>query len=226
MRRFTLATLAVAYCISMLGPGNVLADFKTGMDAYRAGDFPRAIQEFKADKSKFSYFNLCIMYYRGQGVKADPQQGIEYGKKAAKLGHPKAAMFLGTLYDKGENVPKDPATAGKWYLRAAELGDVNGQFNVGLMYTNGEGLEKNREKAVKWLKKSAAQGHIMAGKTLKVMGEEVPKAAAVQIEKQKGKPKRMVPIEGAGEKPVNEQPVKEQPVKEQPAKEQPVEPSK
>jgi len=182
-----LSTLTLAVCIAGLTTGAVLADYNTGLKAYRNKDYSRALKEFKASDSKDSNYNLGVMYFKGEGVKADHLQGLEYFKKAAEQGHMNAQFILGSLYDKGEDVLQDRAVAAKWYRKAAEQGHAQAQFNLGLMYTNGEGVEKDRQQAVLWLKKAAHQGHKGAGKLLGVMGEEVPKAARSGAPKDKPK---------------------------------------
>ena len=172
-----LSILTVSVCILGITAGVVLADYNAGLKAYRNKDYGRALKEFKTSGSKDSNYNLGVMYFKGEGVKADRLQGLEYFKKAADQGHMNAQFILGTMYDKGEDVLQDRAFAARWYRKAAEQGHAQAQFNLGLMYTNGEGVEKDRKQAVPWLKKAASQGHKGAGKLLGVMGEEVPKAA-------------------------------------------------
>lgn len=205
--KILLVTMVCAMCIATLGSVDAHAEYKAGMRAYQAGDFARALKEFKTDKSKEAQFSLGVMHFKGQGVKADPKQSIEYFRKAAERGHANAAFLLGTIYDKGESVAKDVPVAAKWYLMAAEKGHSEAQFNVGTMYTNGEGIEKNRTEAVKWLKKAANQGHARAGKLLGVMGEDIPKAARAAIEKESRMPARQSPIHGAdGQMPAGQKP--------------------
>ena len=175
--------LLIAVAVSALTSAICMADYNAGLKAYDAKNYGQAMKEFKADGSKNSNYNLGVMYYKGQGVKVDHRQGLEYFKKAADQGHVNAQFVLGNLYDKGEDVLQDRAVAAKWYRKAAEQGHAQAQFNLGLMYTNGEGVEKDRQEAVVWLKKSARQGHKGAGKLLAVMGEEVPKAASPKASK-------------------------------------------
>ncbi len=180
-----LSMLTLSVCIAGLSTGAVLADYNNGIKAYRNKDYGRAMKEFKASDSKDSNYNLGVMYFKGEGVKADRLQGLELFKKAAEQGQMNAQFILGTLYDKGEDVLQDRAVAARWYRKAAEQGHVQAQFNLGLMYTNGEGVEKNRKQAVPLLKKAARQGHKGAGKLLGVMGEEVPREAKPNAAKDK-----------------------------------------
>lgn len=172
-----LSTLTLTVCLAGVLTGPVLANYNSGLKAYNNKDYAQALKEFKATGNKDSNYNLGVMYFKGQGVKPDHQQGLEYFKKAAEQGHANAQFILGTLYDKGDDVLQDRAVAAKWYRKAADQGHAQAQFNLGLMYTNGEGVEKDRAQAVLWLNKAARQGHTGAGKLLGVMGEEVPKAA-------------------------------------------------
>mgnify|MGYP001398951901 CR=1 FL=1 len=175
MRKYFKIAAVVSGLTLLAAP--VLADYKTGLGAYRVRDYKRAMKEFKADPTRDSQFNLGVMYFKGEGVKADPIEGIEWFRKAAEKGHVQAQFLLGTMFDAGKDVAQDRAAAAKWYLKAADQGHVQAQFNLGLMYTNGEGVEKDREKAVVWLKKAAGNGHRDAGRLLKTMGEEVPAQA-------------------------------------------------
>src|SRR5450631_2407234 len=136
----------------------VLADYKTGMAAYRVHNYKSALKEFKADQTRESQYNLGVMYFKGEGVKADHLEGIEWFRKAADQGHPQAQFLLGTMYDGGKDVAMDRAAAAKLYRKAAEQGHLQAEFNLGLMYVNGEGVEKDRNKAVVWLKKAARSG--------------------------------------------------------------------
>lgn len=179
------STLMASVFIAGLTTGAVLADYNIGIKAYRNKDYARALKEFNAAGSKDSNYNLGVMYFKGEGVKADHLQGLEFFKKAAEQGQMNAQFILGTLYDKGEDVIQDRAVAAGWYRKAAEQGHTQAQFNLGLMYTNGEGVEKDRKQAVPWLKKAARQGHKGAVKLLGVMGEEVPRAAKAKAIKDK-----------------------------------------
>jgi TPR repeat protein len=154
-----------------------LADYKAGLAAYRVKDYKKALKEFKADPTPASNYNLGVMYFKGEGVKADHLEGIEWFRKSAEKGYAQAQYVLGTIYDGGKDVALDRVVAAKWYRKSAEQGHLQSQFNLGMMYVNGEGVEKDRNKAVLWLKKAARGGHKDAGKLLKTMGEEVPPQA-------------------------------------------------
>jgi uncharacterized protein len=171
---FTIAAVMTGLILAAVP---VLADYQTGLGAYRVHDYKWAMKEFKAAKDRDSQYTLGVMYYKGEGVKADHLEGIEWFRKAAAQGHAQAQFLLGTFYDAGKDVVQDRAAAAKWYRKAAEKGHTQAMFNMGLMYVNGEGVEKDRNMAVLWLKKAAHDGHQDAGRLLKTMGEEVPAQA-------------------------------------------------
>ena len=154
-----------------------LADFNAGMQAYRQKDYNRAIKEFKAGKDMYSNFNLGVMYFKGEGVKANPEAGMNLIRKSGDQGYLKAQLVLAGIYDKGEKgVPQDKAEAMKWYRKAAAKGDMNAQYAVGsmLLNVNRQVEEEERKEAIAWLKKSARQGHEGARKFLGVLKEEIP----------------------------------------------------
>lgn len=147
------------------------ANFNAGYNAYRLKDYPTAMKAFKADGGADSAYMLAIMYYKGEGTKADKKEAMKWLRQSADKGNAVAANNLGMIYDKGDGVPQDMKEAAKWYRKAAEKGHVQSQYNLGLMYTNGEGVEKDPQEAVKWFRKAAKKGHADAKKMLKVMGE-------------------------------------------------------
>ncbi len=92
------------------------------------------------------------------GLKAYQRQDIisamDYLKRAADEGHPKAQSLLGAIYDKAE----ENELALLYYRSAAQQGDPAGQYGLAAMYANGDGLNQNYAKAVEWLNKSADKG--------------------------------------------------------------------
>lgn len=157
-----------------LSAAPALADYQAGMEAYRMRHYKWALKEFKSDQSRESQYSLGVMYFKGEGVKADHLEGIDWFRKAADQGHAQAQYVLGTIYYGGKDVAPDRVEAAKWYRKAAEQGHLQAQFYLGLLYVNGEGVAKDRNKAVLWLKKAARGGHRDAATLLKTMGEEVP----------------------------------------------------
>ena len=67
-------------------------------------------------------FNLGLMYAKGQGVKKDLKEAVNWYKKAAERNLAKAQFYLGWMYENGLGVKKDLTEAIKWYRKAAEQG--------------------------------------------------------------------------------------------------------
>jgi TPR repeat protein len=157
--------------------GSAMAGMAKGVEAYRKRDFGRAMKEFKADGSGEACYNIALMHYKGEGVKANRGEAVKWFRKAAEKGNMQSQFVMGTMYDKGEDLARDQGEAFRWYRKAAEQGHAQAQFNVGYMYTMGEGVKKDRGEALVWLKKAAAQRHEKAGKLLKVLEEGAQPAA-------------------------------------------------
>jgi TPR repeat protein len=169
-RRKTGSLLLVFVCLAALFPG--CTTVAPGVKAYKDGDYATALQEFKADNSAKSLYNLGLMYYRGEGVKEDKKEAFTWFRKAAEQGYTPARFSVGVMYYKGVGVEQDRKEAAKWLRRAADQGEAKAQFNLGLMYDKGEGVKKDRGEAVQWFRKAARQGHVSAQKILETWGEE------------------------------------------------------
>jgi TPR repeat protein len=82
----------------------VLADFKTGMDAYNRGDYATVLNELhplaeQGDANAQN--NLGVLYYNGEGVPQDYVQARQWFEKAAVQGDANAQNSLGLLYHNG-----------------------------------------------------------------------------------------------------------------------------
>ncbi len=107
-------------------------------------------------------FRLAEAYEDGLGVAYDLNLAIALYEKSAKLGHQKAAYFLGHYYFVGIEelgIEEDFEKAAIWYRLAAELGYSETQCELGKMYRDGVGVLQNDEEAARWLLKAAEQGH-------------------------------------------------------------------
>ena len=65
-------------------------------------------------------YALGVMSIEGEGVKANPQQGLKWLYAACRKRSPEAAAYLGELYYAGKVVPKDDTRALTWYIIAAD----------------------------------------------------------------------------------------------------------
>jgi uncharacterized protein len=65
-------------------------------------------------------FALGQMNILGEGVKANPQQGLKWLTAAARKRHPAAQAYLGDIYWSGRFVKKNETRALMWYILAME----------------------------------------------------------------------------------------------------------
>ena len=141
-------------------------DFDKGFEAYDAGDYQTAVQEWRPlaeQGNSDAQINLGLMYYKGIGVPQDYAEALKWYRLAAEEGVAVAQKNLGYLYDRGIGVPHDYAEALKWYRLAAEQGDSDAQINLGVMYYNGNGVLQSNVMAHMWYNIASANGNSQAG---------------------------------------------------------------
>nr|WP_255435029.1 tetratricopeptide repeat protein [Rhodoferax sp. BLA1] len=77
-----------------------------------------------ASKDPRAAYDLALRYFRGDGVRRDSYQGLQWMRDAGERGVPAAWLALGRLYLMGlEEMGSDPAEAEKWLSLAAERGN-------------------------------------------------------------------------------------------------------
>lgn len=67
-------------------------------------------------------YALGVMNMKGQGVKANPKQGLKWLIAAARKRHPEAEAYLGDLYLEGKYVKRDETRGLMWYILARDSG--------------------------------------------------------------------------------------------------------
>lgn len=102
------------------------------------------------------------MFYEGQGYPKNYDYALQYFKEADRLGHFKAARYIGLMYEKGQGVKKDYQAAVRWYTKAMEAGDITGTYYLGRMYEEGKGVRQDYQKAMECYQKAAQRGDIIA----------------------------------------------------------------
>ena len=145
-------TLIVLYQFPGVSP--VYADFKAGGDAYQAGDYEKAAEEFSKVAEKGDHramYALGSLYAGGLGVTQDYKQAYIWFRKAAKYGRPDAMYKIGLMYEKGLGVKQNFDKALKWYGKSAKPGYVKSQLKVGRYYAKGLGVAVSNIKAHAWL---------------------------------------------------------------------------
>jgi len=118
MRRTLPAVLVV-----LLVAGVAFADFRAAMDAYNAGDFETAYDEWlplAEAGNAAAQFNVGLLHERGEGRERDVEKALEWYVKAAENGFAQAQFRLGEIYDAGRDVERDLIEARKWFYLAAE----------------------------------------------------------------------------------------------------------
>lgn len=137
------------------------AGLEEGASYYERGDFASALKEWQPLANHgdvHAQYNLCAMYYNGQGVKQDRSQAAAWCQKSADQGRIDAYYMLGVMYEYGQGVAQDYKQAAEWYLKAAEQDNVVAQHNLGGLYYRGDGVVQDYKQAAKWYLKAAEQG--------------------------------------------------------------------
>jgi cell division septation protein DedD len=169
MRRLVLGCALAA--LAAASPAS--AGVKEGVDAWLAGDYPKAVAEWKgpaAAGEPDAMFNLGQAYKLGRGVPADQNAAMEWYKKAAAAGHEQAQATLGLqLFQMGK---RDEAMI--WLKKAADQGEPRAQYVVGTAYFNGDSLPKDWARAYALMTRAKAAGIGAASTSLAQMDQLIP----------------------------------------------------
>jgi len=161
-------TLAVA-----LASAPALAGVKEGVDAWLAGDYPKAVAEWRGPATAGepdAQFNLGQAYKLGRGVPLDQSVAMEWYQKAAAAGHEQAQATLGLqLFQAGK---RDEAMI--WLKKAADQGEPRAQYVVGTAYFNGDSLPKDWARAYALMMRANAAGIGAAKTSLAQMDQLIP----------------------------------------------------
>lgn len=167
-------TILLAF-LMMLSSTLAAQDFSKvakGMNAFEAGDYKTAIEEWTplAEKGDVaSQLLLATIYYHGEGVDRNYTKALKWAKLAGHYGIVEAQFLVGSIYENGYGVAQDHEKALKWFKLAAEQGYEEAQYNVGIAFRDAHGTPKDDQKAVKWLRLSADQGYANAQDDLGLM---------------------------------------------------------
>ncbi|MFZ1245209.1 MAG: tetratricopeptide repeat protein [Azonexus sp.] len=86
----------------------------------------------KAEKDPRAAYDLGLRYFRGDGVRQDSYQALQWMRDAAERGDRKAQTAVGKLYLMGlEEMGSDPAEAEKWLSIATGRGDKEAKKLLG-----------------------------------------------------------------------------------------------
>ena len=107
---------------ALLFPFAAGAGLEEGTAAYAAGDYAKALTEFRtlADQGNMEgqYF-LGFMYHNGFGIKRDQTEALKWFQKAAQQGDARAQYYVGIMYGAGHGVTKDLKLADMWLTLSA-----------------------------------------------------------------------------------------------------------
>jgi TPR repeat protein len=153
--------LVMAACLAFAAP--VLASptpadiaFNAGVTSYSAGDIPEAVSSWKAASNSghmIASWLLANLYDQGKGVPRDAAAAFAYFQRAAKAGHPDAAIKVAEIYHEGSpelGIKRDYKQALPMYERAALAARSEAQYQLGKMYAFGEGVSPRPSEALRW----------------------------------------------------------------------------
>jgi len=154
------ARLLVCF-LAFAAPIAAAGDFEAGVAAARAGDYRRALREWKplAEAGRRdAQFNLGLLYENGLGVPKNAAAAAGWYRRAAEQDDREAQAYLAEMYANGLGVRRNDAEALRWYRRAAELGHPAAQYNVGLFYALGRAVAPDDIEGYAWLKVGEERG--------------------------------------------------------------------
>lgn len=150
-------TLAFTTAALALVPGAARADVLAGVTAWEAGDYARAVREWRPlalGGDADAQFNLGQAYKLGRGVPQDLAQAADWFRRAAAQSHLQAADNLGlVLYDMGSKGDALP-----WLTQSAERGEPRAQFVMGAELFNGERISRDLPRAYAFMKRASDAG--------------------------------------------------------------------
>jgi TPR repeat protein len=155
------------------------AGVKEGVDAWQAGNYPKAIAEWRGPAEAGdadAQFNLAQAYKLGRGVPADLRAAQDWYSKAAAQGHEQAQANLGLiLFQNGDRKGALP-----WIQKAADRGEPRAQYVLGTAHFNGDLVPKDWPKAYALMTRAAASGLPQAATSLAQMDQYIPLAQRQQ----------------------------------------------
>ena len=176
--RSVLCALAAALA---LAAAPVSANVKDGVDAWSAGDYERAVAEWRgpaANGDADALFNLAQAYRLGRGVETDVARARDLYAEAARRGHVKAADNYGLLlFQQGDRENAMPLIRD-----AADRGDPRAQYVLGLAHFNADYASKDWVRAYALLTLAHSQGLPQAKDALTQMDLYVPEPQKQQAQ--------------------------------------------
>lgn len=184
---YLLASSAIAVTLAFSSAEFVEAGFDEAVQAYEAGDYKTALNEWMALAEKndaAAMRNIGHLYRRGLGTEQNYERAMHWYKRASEFGFERAQANVASMYLRGQGVDQDYVQAAEWFTKAARNGHVIAQYNLGLMYENGKGVEKSVSKALAWYNLAAKAGHRKALDKLSLLVATEPEIKVQEAEQQ------------------------------------------
>lgn len=145
------------------------------VDAYLAGDYARARQDWAAlaeQGDPVARFNLAMLFIQGLGVPREPERAMKHLRTAAAAGYAPAQYELGVA-----NLPGGPgadgAEAAFWLERAARQGHPMAAWQLGRLLSEADGASRSEE-ALVWLRRAEEAGIAGATDSLRSLEDTLP----------------------------------------------------
>jgi TPR repeat protein len=128
------------------------------------GEGLRLIQRAAAAGSSEGNHRLALAFATGDaGMPRDDARAAELFAKAARMGHRRAQLNLGTLYFRGQGVPRDLVQARAWLEKAAVDGDPYALYALGRAMSEALGpVAVEPSRAADLYRRAAEKGHPLA----------------------------------------------------------------
>jgi TPR repeat protein len=129
----------------------------------------RAAEKLPDDPGSLT--SLGWMYDEGKVVEKNSNKALEFYRRAAEQGYPRAEHNLGICYQTGDGVPKDNKQAVAWFRRAVSHNYAPSMLSLGDMYFGGYGIEQNYDRAFEFYKQASDKGVPEANHNIATMYE-------------------------------------------------------
>ena len=174
MKKLGLATKTVIAVLSLsMAAQPLLADVKTGVDAWTRGEYDKAVKEWRDPALKGdadAQFNMGQAYKLGRGVKMDLDVAADWYLRAARQGHMQASDSYGhLLHYRGKVTEALPYLQG-----SADRGDPRSQYLLGTELFNGNNTPKDWVKAYAYMTRASSAGLAPASRSLSQMDQYIP----------------------------------------------------
>ncbi len=171
MPSFRAAAFLALPLLALAAPAH--ADVKSGVEAWQAGDYQRAVAEWRplaVAGDADAEFNLGQAYKLGRGVPADLGQAESWYRRAAKQGHLQAEDNLGLILFTANK--RDEAMP---YIKAsAARGEPRAQYVLGTAMFNGDYATKDWPRAYALTKRASDAGLGIASARLVQLDNLIP----------------------------------------------------